>query len=240
MGQFDPVKNTLDSDIWNVNHKLKNNVRLNILTRLMNVTKHHPVKFISLIFLGSMTGYQYKESSDIDVQVVLHPTYDIDQSYWHQIFKKTNGYFLDGTLHPINFFVLPSVVLESFSGDKLSSAYDLIADKWVKFPTKPTYSELHQFDSDQPLFIMEGKEIRRQLAQYKDRPTQQELEDIADEYMRWDSERKSGYAYPGYRAGGKNTFGNAMYKYLEKLFGEKLEALFHKYYDPIAAMRETP
>jgi len=236
MGIFDKPKKILDSSVWE-NNKLRPDVRLYILKRLESLTTIKPVKFIQITFIGSTAGYQYSESSDIDIQVILHPQYDDLQQFYHQVFKTTNGQFLPGTVHPINFFILTSPAAESLNKDRLTVGYDLITDEWIKKPKRPTHEELYQFELNDPVFKLQAEDIARQLAQYKRRPNAQELEDIAGIYQRIDTDRKTMFQHPSGH-GGSKSYANAMYKYLENLYGSKLEKLFHKYYDPVRNAKE--
>jgi hypothetical protein len=225
MGQFDTVKETLDPHLWE-DETLRPWARAAILKQLKKITDIKPVIFVGIDLIGSITRYQYSESSDIDVQLILAPQNDNDQAYWHKIFKATNGLLLEGTLHPINFFVVTSKTAQKFTGAKMPSGYDLITNTWIKRPKKPTYAQLHRHDISKPVINLEARAMQRQLAQYFLRPTAAEAKDIADKFRRWDLARKAGYSHSGARGGGE-TFANAMYKWLEKQFGSKPEEIYH-------------
>jgi hypothetical protein len=94
----------------------------------------------SIIFLGSNVGYQYSDSSDIDINAMglEGETYD----YWHTIFKNYNieGHFLPGTQHPINFFFQEYTgPLDPAKWKTSLGAYDLLHDEWVKRPVPYKY-----------------------------------------------------------------------------------------------------
>ncbi len=72
MGQFDPVKATLDKHLWK-DEKLRPWARAALLRQLKKITDVKPVIFIGIDLIGSITRYQYSESSDIDIQLVLAP-----------------------------------------------------------------------------------------------------------------------------------------------------------------------
>lgn len=81
--------------------------------------------------VGSLTGYYYRPTSDLDVTLVV----DADDEMLLALKENTktvNGKLAPGTEHPINFFVLNDLPdLNRFDG-----VYDLIRHKWKKEPTE--------------------------------------------------------------------------------------------------------
>ena len=89
-------------------------------------------RIYAIDFLGSNVGYQYGDTSDIDINVVARKGEMFEQ--WHDVFKKFNKvkHFLPGTQHPVNFFFQEFDPNRNW--DNSLGAYDLIGNCWVKQP----------------------------------------------------------------------------------------------------------
>jgi hypothetical protein len=224
-GLFDPVSNTLSSDMWD-GFALKAGVKESIIAHLNEVLPFPVSVFQSITLIGSMLGYQFSKTSDIDIGVQLKPEHDDLFDQLRSIFKQTNGWDLPGTLHPINFF--PAVSGRKFRLENLTAGYDLLNQVWVKPPTKPTAKDMRRLSMDMPYLNLRRNELKRQLAQLVDNPNKaQESIEVAKEFQRLDTERKQGYEYPGLKAGTK-SLQNATYKYTLKPFDDHvIEKLYH-------------
>ena len=132
---LDPVKEELSSDIWSGN-KLKASVKVHIMKRLEGFLKGQTDKKIENVFLlGSMTGHQYSDTADIDINFVLKITDERRKEIGGLIMAGLNGKDLPGTKHPINYFISTTVKPEWKSG-KAGSIYDILKDKWLVEPSK--------------------------------------------------------------------------------------------------------
>lgn len=126
---LDPIHNELSKDLWTPNKKLKRKPRQYILDQLEQwlslYTDQEPER---IMLAGSMTGYQYTEYSDIDVNVII----DLPDNKIKELAKfLPNGNDLPGTEHPVNYYITNKFQLE-----QAGSIYDIEKDEWMKPPTK--------------------------------------------------------------------------------------------------------
>lgn len=134
-GLLDPIQKTLPPDIFTPDKKLHPYVRIELLNKLSNLVPFKNVKEVYLI--GSTTGYQWKETSDIDINVVVDPPELADHELNPLVNEQRhslNGQLLTGTEHPINFFLLPWSGHYQFWDDMVFGVYDILNDKWAAEP----------------------------------------------------------------------------------------------------------
>lgn len=124
---LDPVHKERCIELWNDN-KLKSEVKKFILDTLNEFKKQIeydiPIKNIYLI--GSSTGYQYTDTSDVDCSVIIEKTLSDDQ-YRNIIKIIPNGHNIPGTQHPVNYFI--TTELKEKNAENI---YDVINDTWLK------------------------------------------------------------------------------------------------------------
>jgi predicted nucleotidyltransferase len=127
---LDPVRDSLSSKIFDKNMKMKQKVKDQISIALKPVLDKYEVN--DIIFIGSMTGYQYNEYSDIDIHIRIDniSQQELD-SLWDTI---KSGENVNGTYHPINYYFYSGNEFEGKS--EKGSAYDFITDKWIYPPKK--------------------------------------------------------------------------------------------------------
>ena len=130
---FDPVSEKLDPEIWK-GDKLKGEVKKIVLDKLFDWLESQDVKkesVISVNLLGSIAGYQYNATSDLDVNVII----DVKVEKRAELQKlMPNGELLKDTKHPINYYLA-----DKFRDEwkkTTNGIYDLMKDDWVKKPEK--------------------------------------------------------------------------------------------------------
>jgi len=125
----------LDSKIFTEDNKIKPEVRHQILMGAKEI--HKKAKVISVYLVGSGITYNYTDTSDLDVNVELYSRIT-DEEYADLVDfvrEDLNEKNAVGTQHPINYFI----VREAFLEWKTDAMYDLMADRWVKKPTKVSF-----------------------------------------------------------------------------------------------------
>lgn len=128
---LDTTKGQLNSDIF-VNNKMKTEVGdfiVSIIREwcLINIPE---ANIDNVILIGSSAGYNYNDSSDIDINVTLS---DINEARLKEVTKiLPNGNFLFNTKHPINYYL----TLNNDNVEIADNAYDLLNDEWIKKPQK--------------------------------------------------------------------------------------------------------
>ncbi len=138
-GILDKIQKTLCPDIWDESRKLRKEIKSQIIERVQTLI---PLKNIKELYLiGSTTGYQWTEDSDIDINVTVDPPELISDPLIIKKRKQINGNIAKGTLHPINFFLVPWNGKEQFWGDSAFGVYDILKDRWVVSPDKYKYTQ---------------------------------------------------------------------------------------------------
>jgi hypothetical protein len=137
-GLFDHIQKTLTPDIFSLDGVMLPHVRYEFLNRVLDLV---PLKNIKEMYLiGSTTGYQWTETSDIDINVTVDPPELADHTLNPLINKarhSVNGKELSGTRHPINFFLVPWQGHFQFWGDMVFGVYDIMQNKWAAEPGTP-------------------------------------------------------------------------------------------------------
>ncbi len=141
-----PVRESLDENIWD-GDRLKPEVSEFCLGVVEDYLKNFmaeeeiPVHLRRVILIGSITGYQYDEDADLDVNILI----DLDTlsdnlglekelliyEMRHKI-GKINGELYPGTSHPVNLFLSTEEGYPPADG-----IYDMITDEWIKKPGHP-------------------------------------------------------------------------------------------------------
>lgn len=82
--------------------KLRPLVRSKILNTLYSVV---PEEYISdIVVIGSITGYRYKPTTDVDINVTLNPEYNDLHKELNIKLRSVNEQDAPGTEHPINYY----------------------------------------------------------------------------------------------------------------------------------------
>ena len=132
MSILDEKKPQLDPTVWGRSADgsvvIREELAREIRKRARDLLSGIPVR--SAFLVGSITGYYYNKNSDIDVNLVV----DVDDDTILGLVERArelNGENLQGTTHPINFYVSnESKNLAAFDG-----VYNLKDDTWTKHPT---------------------------------------------------------------------------------------------------------
>ena len=133
---LDPVQRTRCRDIFDENDRIRPEVKSFIedtFYKWYNELDYKPFKVAGFKLIGSSTGYQYTDISDIDVQVYcdMDPAIGDPVPYFKKMFRQLpNGNLLPGTSHPINYFQVDS---ENPPADiKVENRYDMATNVWEK------------------------------------------------------------------------------------------------------------
>ena len=104
-GILDEPKPTLAPDVWTFSHsgppKLRPEVKQQMLAILTTKVPRDILK--SVVIIGSITGYKWSPTSDIDVNVLISPfDPNVDKM---KVTQDINNYLAVNTRHPVTFFV---------------------------------------------------------------------------------------------------------------------------------------
>ena len=136
---LDPIRNTRSPEIFvDINKEppeMKEEVRqfiLDICDKFIKSLDIPKAKVVELFMIGSMLGYQYNETSDIDIEIRINLTRDEFAGKWLLVPKLC---YIPNTQHPVNFFVLFADDPE-YDLAKCENDYDILNNKWIKVSNK--------------------------------------------------------------------------------------------------------
>jgi len=145
---LDPVHDGLDPDVWDhpdsdsplLRPEHKQWIVSTIYKHLDDAGYDGMDEWLSLVFTGSLTTYQYSPDSDVDVSLFVDTVAFPDWSRAEMIGVMVNhldGTNVPGTTHPIQCFVVPpEVSREDLYRPGLRSGYDVESDLWVQPPER--------------------------------------------------------------------------------------------------------
>lgn len=148
---YDPIEEDLDKHVFK-NGEPRDSV-VNFIKRLYGRALkqeygiENPEAFVDLYITGSLTTFQYSETSDCDISVF--PIYEKFAQSFGEDSSKTrkrlvalsiehiDGTFLPGTTHPLQFFVVADgIERQDLYQPGLRSAWSIYDEMWVVPPEK--------------------------------------------------------------------------------------------------------
>lgn len=155
---LDPVHDGLDPSVWDDPLSAEPTLRAEhsgfIFEHVYNTLEKYGYdgmeKWLSLVFTGSLTTYQYSEDSDADISVWVNAAVFPEWSRAEMIgimVHELDGTNLPGTTHPLQHFVVASTrfTKEDLYKPGLRSGYDMNADSWI---TPPDRSRVHDVEKE--------------------------------------------------------------------------------------------
>ena len=106
------VRNKLAPDIWSPDKKLFPHIKRQVLKGLYSFLKPENIK--SIYIVGTIAGYQYSDSSDIDVNIEVNPPELVDSPELKAKRKAADGDKVPGTDHVINYFFILKIYSHFF------------------------------------------------------------------------------------------------------------------------------
>lgn len=157
---LDPIQATRPKDVWdNETNLLLPDVKEFILKLAEDFKKSSKVPFeiYQLWMIGSSTGYQYNDLSDIDINCKI--------SMSREEFNNKNSYtivpkeiILPGTQRPVSFFLLYQE--DSFNPDNAESIFDIKNDRWIKQGRLTKQPVPYSYIAGLATFFMDGALLR--------------------------------------------------------------------------------
>jgi hypothetical protein len=154
---YDPIEQKLDKHVFR-NEEPRDSV-INFIKRLYaralkeEFGIQEPEMFVDLYLTGSLTTYQYSETSDCDISVI--PNYErFSQSFGqdaNKVRKKLvsasidhiDGTYLPGTSHPLQFFVVADGISHTdLYQPGLRSAWSIFDEMWIVPPERERSHEV--------------------------------------------------------------------------------------------------
>lgn len=102
---------------------------INLVNNFLSELDIPGIKADLIFMIGSSLGYQYKETSDFDVDVILNKPKSALKGKFSKVPKDV---LYKNTSHPINIFVICSDELPFDFESKTENAYDVVKNEWIK------------------------------------------------------------------------------------------------------------
>lgn len=165
-GILDKAQENMARDIWTEDEqRILPKIRKAIMKNILSYIPKETLK--QVVVIGSLTGLQYKDNSDLDVNAVVDPP-ELVEKLW-DVRRSKNDYPVAGTKHSLN------VYLQGYQGeipdyqDSYFGIYDILADKWlIKPPPKSSYRlPKDKFRTELISIKMHAKEFMRRADNYE-------------------------------------------------------------------------
>jgi hypothetical protein len=135
---LDPIHKTRCKEVFDDNDIIRPEVKKFIIDTFMtwyNDLDEKDFDVVGFKLIGSSTGFQYTDISDVDVQVIAKMRPNTKFSDFIQMSKSyfkylPNGNNLPGTAHPINYFLVD--VDNPVPDIKVENRYDMSTNVWEK------------------------------------------------------------------------------------------------------------
>ncbi len=128
-------------------------------------------KWLSLVFTGSLTTYQYSDESDVDISLFVDAKNFPDWSRAEMIglmVDKMDGVTLPGTPHPMQCFVVPPGITRSDLYRKgMRSGYDLDTDEWIVPPERERVHDVQAEMNAQYVHALQQADKMEKLLQFE-------------------------------------------------------------------------
>jgi hypothetical protein len=176
---LDSIHDTLEADVWldpgGPTPQLRPQLRTWIIDLVRSVIRKSefgdPDAWLSLVFTGSLTTYQYSPESDCDVSLFVDsnvlPDWDRAKLISLMI-DNVDGTTLPGTTHPMQGFVVPKeIAREDLYQEGLRSGYDVIEDEWVIPPDKSRVHDVEREYNAYYVYALESADKMERLLRYE-------------------------------------------------------------------------
>lgn len=176
---LDPIHDGLDPDVWDypnddapmLRPEHKQWIVATIYKHLDDAGYDGMDDWLSLVFTGSLTTYQYSEDSDVDVSLFVDTTAFPDWSRAEMIGVMVNnidGTKVPGTTHPIQCFVVPpEVSQEDLYRPGLRSGYDIETDTWIQPPERDRVMDVEKEMNTAYTLALESADKMELLLKYE-------------------------------------------------------------------------
>lgn len=150
---LDPLRNRLNPNIWTRTNILIPSVKRKIVSSIQNWAKKNKIEIKELFLLGSNTGFQYTNSSDVDIHVV------IDEET-KELWKDLPKFKIVGTNNIVEYYLKN----EAPNKDQ-GSSYDILNDEWITKPISESPFENYKAISEIARFFVLGMDAA--LSEYE-------------------------------------------------------------------------
>jgi hypothetical protein len=176
---FDPIQDELDQRIFKGTTPRPAVIRFIKKLRDTVLGKYlpDPEQYFKIFITGSLTTYQYSETSDMDIS--YFPDYhslmylfqvdtpgEVRKNLIQIVIDEMDGRFVPGTQHPIqDFMVPPDVYPQDMYKPGLRSAWDIQNDMWFVAPEK---DRVHDVSKELPILYQRAEDMADKMEQMLD------------------------------------------------------------------------
>jgi hypothetical protein len=156
---FDPIQNTRSEHLFDNKEIMKSEAKNQIMT-ILNTWKEQinvPFEVVQARLIGSMSGFQYNNTADIDINLIIKLENSTDINKLRSMLP--NGNNLEGTSHPINFWIGTSDDPQATDTNRFENIYDLITDSWEKKSEKKDIKVPYAYVMEISKFFMDGFDL---------------------------------------------------------------------------------
>ena len=206
----------LNEKLWD-GKKLKREIKekLLVIARKAVGDLEIDVTVKQVLFTGSLTGFVYRASSDIDLHIIVDPIGNYDEvaeeylTIYSKLYNEYHSIFIKGYQLELNI-----KLNEKILDDK--GIYDILSDTWIQSPSLPS-REVTQDDEVKDLTLDYQEKIDLLIS------TDAPLDDVDALRKEIKAMRTSGLAEDGEFSTGNLVFKELRYSgYIEKLYDFKL------------------
>lgn len=175
---LDPIHDTLSPVVWDYpgdpRPKLKEQHRKWIVREIMALAakfEPNPEVWLTLVLTGSLTTYQYSDTSDVDVSLFVDPFKlpDWDRAKLiGMMIDNMDGTKLPGTPYEMQAFVVPkNVSTADLYQHGLRSGYDLLKTQWLVPPDRSRVRDVQREQNADYVYALESADKMERLLRYE-------------------------------------------------------------------------
>ena len=167
---LDPIRKTRCPDLFEDPEAESPKLKPDVLQLIKNTADKFikdidipEAKIEQLFIVGSSLGFQYRDDSDIDVDLRINIP---KEQMWGKFSLIPKGIVLPNTEHPVNIFLLTSDSPEYNFDKDAENAYDVLTNTWIKQSTLENSSQIpYAYLSGISEFLMDGMTLQLQRAE---------------------------------------------------------------------------
>jgi predicted nucleotidyltransferase len=222
------IKDELCPEIWN-NQKLKPEVKTKlaqIANDFFNQIDIKKPKFKDILFIGSLTNFNWSKFSDIDLHIIIDfETYDSNEKVITDYFKTKKVTWQEEHLITIYDFPIEIYVQDAKAKNHSPAAYSLMQDKWINKPEQQTFKlDVNNIKNKVKKLHQQLMDVKADYDNAKYDPATKKAISLRDKIYNM---RKSGL-----ESGGELSTENIVFKVLRRTqFMDYLFELINKSYD---------
>lgn len=210
---FDPIQAELDQKVFAGITPRESTLRFiqhTLNKALERRFRQPPSNLLENLFItGSLTTYQWSETSDLDIS--LFPNYNLfgDPNVARKqiialCIDRLDGTMVPGTTHPIQYFVVePGIKPEDKFQSGIRSGFDILNDTWIVPPEK---DRVHEIESEFPEMYIRASEMADKMREMLDHDPQAAKQLFKQIHRKRHQDQQAGL--------GDFSEGNVVYKFL--------------------------